>query len=157
MKLIFPVLIATTLAATLALPAAADQAPSAHQHEAPAQIQRHQAPEDARVYIASPLDGSTVGQTFVVRFGLAGMGVAPSGVVRTNTGHHHLLIDAEQLPPGNMPIPSDEHHVHFGGGQTQTVLHLKPGTHTLQLVLGDARHVQFKPSIVSRKITVHVM
>lgn len=116
----------------------------------------HQAPADARVYIISPADGATVGRDVTVRFGLAGMGVAPAGTTKENTGHHHLLIDVAALPPAGQPIPNDERHKHFGGGQTETVLHLAPGTHTLQLELGDANHVPFDPPVVSKKITVHV-
>jgi len=142
MKFIMPLL----FAAALSVPVAASAA-------APA---RQQAPADARVYIISPQDGSTVGENVTVRFGLSGMGVAPAGVERANTGHHHLLIDVKELPPGDQPIPSDAQHVHFGAGQTETVLHLKPGTHTLQLDLGDAGHRQFDPPLVSKKITIHV-
>jgi hypothetical protein len=114
------------------------------------------APADARVYIVSPRDGATVPQSFTVRFGLKGMGVAPAGVDKANTGHHHLLVDAKALPPAGQPIPNDAQHRHFGGGQTETVLKLAPGTHTLQLELADANHVPFDPPLVSRKITVHV-
>ncbi len=138
---------ALLLATLLATPALAADEPA---------LPRHAAPSDARVYIISPLDGSTVGQTFTVRFGLSGMGVAPSGVARDNTGHHHLLIDVDTLPSGDAPIPADDRHIHFGGGQTEAVIHLAPGTHTLQLDLGDANHMQFNPPLVSRKITVHV-
>ncbi|MBN8734898.1 MAG: DUF4399 domain-containing protein [Xanthomonadales bacterium] len=116
----------------------------------------HKAPADARVYIISPADGATVGRDVTVRFGLSGMGVAPAGVEREHTGHHHLLIDVATLPAAGQPIPNDEHHMHFGGGQTETVLHLAPGTHTLQLELGDANHVPFDPPVVSSKITIHV-
>ena len=121
-----------------------------------ASLQRQHAPSTARVYIISPADGATVGQHVTVRFGLSGMGVAPAGVDREKTGHHHLLIDVDALPPGDMPIPSDAHHLHFGGGQTQTDLELAPGTHTLQLDLGDAHHMQFDPPLVSKRITIHV-
>jgi hypothetical protein len=82
--------------------------------------------------------------------------VAPAGVDKANTGHHHLLVDAKALPPAGQPIPNDAQHRHFGGGQTETVLKLAPGTHTLQLELADANHVPFDPPLVSRKITVHV-
>lgn len=116
----------------------------------------HTAPAGARVYIISPADGATVGREFTVRFGLAGMGVAPAGVDRPDTGHHHLLIDVKELPAAGQPIPNDAHHRHFGGGQTETVLKLAPGTHTLQLELGDANHVPFAPPVVSKRITVHV-
>ena len=115
-----------------------------------------QAPADAEVYIISPSDGATVGQDVTVRFGLKGMGVAPAGVAREHTGHHHLLLDVSGLPAAGQPIPADARHIHFGGGQTQTTLKLAPGTHTLQLELGDQNHVPFEPAVVSKKITIHV-
>lgn len=114
------------------------------------------APVDAAVYFISPSDGASVGQEFTVRFGLKGMGVAPAGVAREHTGHHHLLVDVKELPGAGRPIPKDDNHLHFGGGQTETTLKLKPGTHTLQLELGDANHVPFDPPLVSKRITIHV-
>lgn len=114
------------------------------------------APAGAEVYIISPRDGADVGQQFTVQFGLKGMGVAPAGVGKKNTGHHHLLVDVKQLPAAGQPIPSDVRHIHFGGGQTQTTLKLPPGTHTLQLELGDQNHIPFEPALVSKRITVHV-
>lgn len=113
-------------------------------------------PAGAEVYIISPKDGATVGQEFTVSFGLKGMGVAPAGVKKEGTGHHHLLIDVKDLPPAGQVIPKDESHVHFGNGQTETTLKLKPGTHTLQLELADENHIPFDPAVVSKKITVHV-
>lgn len=136
------------LAALPAVTAAASEPASA--------LARHAAPADAAVYIISPEDGATVARKFTVRFGLKGMGVAPAGVDKPGTGHHHLLIDVDALPPGNMPIPADPQHIHFGGGQTETTIELAPGTHTLQLDLGDANHMQFQPPLVSQRITVHV-
>lgn len=124
--------------------------------EQTAPLPRHSAPEQARVYIISPSDGATVDSKFIVRFGLAGMGIAPAGVDKANTGHHHLMIDVDKLPAGTLPIPADQQHIHFGGGQTQTTLELAPGTHTLQLDLGDASHMQFDPVLVSKRITIHV-
>jgi hypothetical protein len=115
-----------------------------------------QAPSGAAVYIISPANGATVGQEVTVRFGLKGMGVAPAGVAKEHTGHHHLLVDVKELPAAGQPIPNDANHIHFGGGQTETTLKLKPGTHTLQLELGDQNHVPFDPAVVSKKITIHV-
>jgi hypothetical protein len=114
------------------------------------------ASSDAAVYIISPSDGASVGQQFTVRFGLKGMGVAPAGVAKEHTGHHHLLVDVKELPPAGQPIPKDDNHLHFGGGQTETTLKLKPGTHTLQLELGDENHVPFDPPLVSKRITIQV-
>jgi len=114
------------------------------------------APGGAEVYIISPVNGATVGQEVTVRFGLKGMGVAPAGVSKERTGHHHLLVDVKELPAAGQPIPNDANHIHFGGGQTETTLKLAPGTHTLQLELGDQNHVPFEPALVSKKITIDV-
>lgn len=122
----------------------------------PTPLPRHSAPANARVYIISPSDGATVDGKVTVRFGLEGMGIAPAGVDKANTTHHHLLIDVDKLPSQALPIPADKRHIHFGGGQTQTTLELAPGTHTLQLDLGDANHMQFDPPVVSKRITIHV-
>jgi hypothetical protein len=114
------------------------------------------APAGAEVYIVSPKDGATVGQSVTVVFGLKGMGVAPAGVKKEGTGHHHLLVDVKELPTAGQPIPKDDTHLHFGNGQTETTIKLAPGTHTLQLELADENHIPFDPAIVSKKITVHV-
>jgi Domain of unknown function (DUF4399) len=115
------------------------------------------APPNAVVYFINLKDGDTVTNPFKIRFGLRGMGVAPAGVDKPNTGHHHLLVDSTLTPEqAKEPLPADEHHLHFGGGQTETTLTLPPGRHTLQLVLGDWSHVPFNPPIVSPTITVDV-
>jgi hypothetical protein len=114
------------------------------------------APKNAYLYIGWPNDGEVVRKSnFRVWFGLRKMGVAPAGVEKSKTGHHHLIIDAP-LPPMDEEIPSDKHHLHFGKGQTETRVTLTPGTHTLQLLLGDHNHVPHNPPVMSRKITVTV-
>lgn len=113
------------------------------------------APAGAEVYIISPEDGATVTSPVTVRFGARGVGVAPAGVARENTGHHHLIIDSD-LPPLDQPIPKDDRHIHFGGGQTETRIELEPGKHTLQLLLGDDAHMPHDPPLVSKKITITV-
>jgi hypothetical protein len=109
------------------------------------------------VYFINIKDNDTVASPFKVQFGLAGMGVAPAGVEKDKTGHHHLLIDTKLTEEeAKEPIPADKQHVHFGGGQTEATVTLPPGQHTLQLVLGDWSHVPFSPPIVSPVITVTV-
>ncbi|UCD69528.1 MAG: DUF4399 domain-containing protein [Betaproteobacteria bacterium] len=121
----------------------------------PAAVARTPAPSDAEVYIISPRDGDTVTSPVTVKFGLKGMGVAPAGIDKPDTGHHHLLIDTG-LPALDAPIPADAHHRHFGGGQTETAIELTPGKHTLQLILGDKLHIPHEPPMMSRKITITV-
>lgn len=120
------------------------------------ELPRTQAPEGAEVYILSPEDGAEVSSPFVVRFGLRGMGVAPAGIQFLNTGHHHLLIDVDELPPDNLPLPTSDQVRHFGAGQTEVELELPPGEHSLQLVLGDHLHIPHDPPVRSEKITVTV-
>jgi len=112
-------------------------------------------PPGAKVYFISPQNGEAVSSPVTVRFGLKGMGVAPSGVEMANTGHHHLIIDAP-LPDLTVTIPTDDQHRHFGGGQTETEITLSPGQHTLQLVLGDYVHVPHTPAVISEQITITV-
>ena len=116
---------------------------------------RTPAPSDAEVYIISPADGDTVTSPVTVKFGLKGMGVAPAGVDKPNTGHHHLLIDTD-VPSLDAPVPNDANHKHFGGGQTETTIELAPGKHTLQLIMGDKLHIPHDPPVMSRKITITV-
>ena len=111
---------------------------------------------DASVYIIQPTDGQTVGKTFKVVFGLSNMGVAPAGTTKKNTGHHHILIDKKSLPDLTQPLPATDKIKHFGGGQTETMLTLEPGEHTLQLVLGNYAHIPHSRPIVSDKITITV-
>ncbi|MFK7744806.1 MAG: DUF4399 domain-containing protein [Roseobacter sp.] len=118
---------------------------------------------DAEVYFINLEDGQTVQSPVAVKFGLRGMGVAPAGTEKEMTGHHHLFINRPALGKGEdgadelaNGIPADENHVHFGGGQTETVLDLPPGDHTLQLVLGDYGHVPHATPVVSDVITITV-
>ena len=119
-------------------------------------IKRTPAPADAYCYIGWPSNGETVHTRHLkVWFGTRNFGIAPAGVEKPNTGHHHLLIDVD-LPPLDQPIPNDKNHLHFGNGQTETFIDLTPGTHTLQLLMGDANHIPFDPPVMSKKITIHV-
>ncbi|MEO9572999.1 MAG: DUF4399 domain-containing protein [Tateyamaria sp.] len=120
-------------------------------------------PENAAVYFIGLEDGDTVSSPVTVVFGLEGMGVAPAGTEKENTGHHHLLLNrppigegeegAEELEYG---LPADDNHIHFGGGQTQTTIDLPAGTHTMQLVLGDLNHIPHSPPVTSEVITITV-
>jgi hypothetical protein len=109
----------------------------------------------AELYFSDLKDGATIPPKATIRFGLREMGVAPAGSDRANSGHHHLLIDTE-LPPLDKPIPNDFNHLHFGTGQTEAEVTLKPGPHTLQLLLGDKDHIPHNPPVMSPRIKVVV-
>jgi hypothetical protein len=115
------------------------------------------APADAKVYFINLKDGDTVTSPVTIRFGLSGMGIAPAGTEMENTGHHHLIIDEKMEGEAlNEAIPVDEHHMHFGKGQTEATVTLAKGKHTLQLLLGDWSHVPHKAPVMSDIITVNV-
>jgi hypothetical protein len=122
---------------------------------APARAEPTASAPGAVVYFHAPMDGARVSQRVTVKIGLKEMGVAPAGVVKEFTGHHHLLIDTDMVPL-DQPIPSDYNHLHLGNGQTETVLTLSPGPHTLQLLLGDHQHMPHQPPVMSKKITIYV-
>jgi hypothetical protein len=114
------------------------------------QLARHLRDADRNGFVAIP-------QSLGDQFGLTGMGVAPAGVERPNTGHHHLLIDTTLSPDElKQPIVMDAKHMHFGGGQTETMLTLLPGQHSLQLQFADWLHVPFNPPVMSPAITLMV-
>ncbi|WP_191969967.1 DUF4399 domain-containing protein [Methylobacterium planeticum] len=116
---------------------------------------RKSSPPGARVYFVQPRNGAVISRKTTIRFGLVGMGVAPAGFDKANTGHHHLLIDTPLRSPDER-IPNDFNHLHFGLGQTEAQVTLPLGTHTLQLVLADADHIPHSPVVMSEPIKVLV-
>jgi hypothetical protein len=118
--------------------------------------ERTAAPSGVELYIISPKDGEAVKTPFVVRFGLKGMGVAPAGVRFEATGHHHLLVDTAAPSNLDLPLPVTDKVLHFGKGQTETILDLPAGTHTLQLLLGDHNHIPHATPVLSPQITITV-
>ena len=111
---------------------------------------------EIELYFIEPKDGATLNGPVKIVFGLSGMGVAPAGIDFPNTGHHHLLVDLENLPNLSKPIPADKNHIHFGKGQTQTVLELPKGIRTLQLLMGNYLHIPHREPVISDKITIFV-
>ena len=111
---------------------------------------------DAEVFIISPLNKEIVSSPVEIIFGITNMTVAPAGIKKELSGHHHLVIDTDILPNLSRPIPSNEKHLHFGKGQTRTSIDLKSGTHTLQLIFGDYVHIPHNKPLISKKITITV-
>jgi hypothetical protein len=119
-------------------------------------IPRTASPANAKLYIVNLANGATVKSPVTIVFGLSGMGIAPAGVQFENAGHHHLLVDAELPKDAGLPLPATDNIKHFGKGQTEATIELKPGKHTLQLVLGDHNHIPFNPVVASPQITITV-
>ena len=109
-----------------------------------------------KVYFINLEDGDRLESPFLIQFGLSGMGIAPAGTDRANTGHHHLLINVNEIDLSK-PIPSSSSHIHFGGGQTESLIDLAPGDYSMQLVLGDMTHTPHNPPIISQRINITVI
>ncbi|MGB1158708.1 MAG: DUF4399 domain-containing protein [Porticoccaceae bacterium] len=114
------------------------------------------AADGAEVRILSPENNQVVSSPLTVVFGANNVTISPAGDNQPNSGHHHLLIDIAELPDLSAPLPATEQIIHFGKGQTETVLELAPGTHTLQLLLGNYLHIPHSKPIMSEKITITV-
>jgi hypothetical protein len=111
---------------------------------------------EQNVYFINLQDGDKLESPIFIQFGLSGMGVAPAGTNREGTGHHHLLINVDDIDISR-PIPSSSNHIHFGGGQTETTIDLPSGVYTLQLLLGNMSHIPHNPPVVSEKIKIEVI
>lgn len=121
----------------------------------PAAMPQTASADGASVFFIMPADGATVSNPVSIEFGISGMDIVKAGDNQPHSGHHHLLIDTG-LPDLGLPIPADEHHVHFGDGSTSTEITLPPGEHTLQMLLGDHLHIPHNPPLVSEQITITV-
>tara|TARA_B100000242_G_scaffold55868_1_gene33505 strand:- start:2195 stop:2593 length:399 start_codon:yes stop_codon:yes gene_type:complete len=111
---------------------------------------------EKELYFIEPKDGEIVNGPVKIVFGLSGMGVAPAGIDFPNTGHHHLLVDLENLPDLSKPIPANKNFIHFGKGQTEAILELPKGKRTLQLLMGNYLHIPHKEPVISDKITIFI-
>ena len=120
----------------------------------------HYWPKGARVFIVSPKSGATVTSPVTIKFGFKGVKLAPAGDKTPMSGHFHILIDQGLPDDLSVPLPANDHILHYGKAQTEATLDaskLPPGKHTLQLVMGDASHIPHSPPLVSRKITITVL
>ncbi len=119
-------------------------------------LTRVPSPANAKVFFQGLKNGDEVSQNLMVKFGAEGIAVEPAGEVKEGSGHFHLLIDVETLPPLDQPIPFTDQMLHFGQAQTTATIHLEPGTHTLQILLAAGNHVPHDPAIMSEKIKIVV-
>jgi len=112
--------------------------------------------DDAQVWFVSPKDQAQVSSPVTIIFGSSNLNIAPAGDNQPNSGHHHLLVDMEELPALDMPLPASDRVIHFGKGQTEATIELSPGSHSLQLLLGNYAHVPHSRPVMSEKITILV-
>lgn len=105
------------------------------------------------VYFANIKDGDQLASPFKVEMGVRGMEVRPAGELQEGSGHHHLLINEDPIPKGEVII-NDETHLHFGGGDTETEIDLKPGRYRLTMQFADGAHRSYGERWAT---TIHVI
>ena len=124
------------------------------------EIPNSSSPANAQVYFLSPTNGQVFkaadSEGIAVEFGLNGMKVSPAGIAVPDSGHHHLLINMNELPDLTKPLPASDQVLHFGKGQTSTRIQLPPGSHRLQLVLGNHVHIPHNPPVMSNVIEIEI-
>lgn len=109
---------------------------------------------EARAYFTNIKDGDSRESPFVVRFGLSMRGLVPAGHEVGRAGHHHLLINKRLPLDFTKPLPFTDQYIHFGAGEMETVLDLKPGTYKLSLLLADQAHIPY--FVYSKPISIRV-
>jgi len=100
-------------------------------------------------------DGDVIESPFVARFGLAMRGIVPAGKTVGRAGHHHLLVNQSLPMDFKKPLPFNDQYIHFGKGQMEAVLNLKPGKYNLTLLLADEGHIPY--FVYSRPVQITVV
>ena len=100
----------------------------------------------ARVFFKNLKNGQVIPTKYKVEFGIEGIAVKPAGEIVPGTGHHHLVIDGDAVPAGQV-VPIDATHLHFGKGQTEAEIELKPGKHKLLLQFANGAHISYGPEL----------
>ena len=112
-------------------------------------------PAGAKVVFRNLKNDARVTSPLKVEMGTDKIKVDTAGPVVAGSGHHHLFIDAEDSLMAGTVVPKDSTHLHFGKGQTETVIKLSPGKHKLTLQFADGLHRSYG-SKLSTTIIVNV-
>jgi hypothetical protein len=114
-------------------------------------------PANAKVFFVNLKDGQTVTSPLKIEMGVENLKVdTANGILKSASGHHHLLVDVDSIATEKVVPPTDSlHHYHFGKAQTSAEIKLTPGKHTLVLQFADAMHRSYGSKLTSR-ITVDV-
>ncbi|MEO6094943.1 MAG: DUF4399 domain-containing protein [Fibrobacteria bacterium] len=108
-----------------------------------------------KVYFGNLEDGSNVESPFKVSMKAENLIVEPATMgVTEGHGHFHIIVDASLASPSE-PMSKDEKHIHYGNGQSEALLDLPVGQHTLILQFAKGDHVPYDPPLY-QQIQVNV-
>lgn len=112
-----------------------------------------------RVFFANLSDGDEVTSPVHVEFGIENFEIVAAQdpvVVEEGKGHHHLAIDADCKPAGEV-IEKAAPWIHFGDGSSSIDVQLPPGPAQLTLQVGDGEHRTLDEEGLCATITVNVV
>jgi hypothetical protein len=124
-------------------------------HASMAMTSKASVPEGATVYFKNLKDGETVSSPVKVEMGAKGISVDSAGTVKPNSGHFHILIDAEDSIPTGEVVAKDSTHLHFGNAQQEASLTLPSGKHKLTLQFADGAHRSYGSKLATT-VTINV-
>ncbi|MGF1704327.1 DUF4399 domain-containing protein [Enterovibrio baiacu] len=113
-------------------------------------------PGDAIAYFISPKDGDVVPPRFLVKAGVKHRNEAALGVKTPDFRHYHILINLDDLVDFSAPLSENANIRHLDAGASDIFLSLPKGKHTLQILMGDDKHIPHAPPILSQAITITV-
>ncbi len=110
---------------------------------------------DKKVYFGNLENHAQVESPFKVEMKAENLIVEPAIMgIREGAGHFHIIVDGPLSPPGS-PIAKNSTHIHYGNGESTTVLDLPVGEHTLGLQFAKGDHVAYDPPLI-QLITIMV-
>jgi hypothetical protein len=108
-----------------------------------------------KVHFGNLEDGAEVESPFTVEMVAENLVVEPAANgVKDGHGHFHILVNTPVIRSME-PVPVTPQHIHYGQGQTEAVLDLPVGEHTLILQFAKGDHRPYDPQI-TQEIKVRV-
>ncbi len=103
---------------------------------------------DKKVYFGNLANFAQLESPFKVEMKAENLIVEPAIMgIKDGSGHFHIIVDGPLSPPGS-PIVKNETHIHYGQGESETVLDLPVGPHTLVLQFAKGDHIPYDPALV---------
>ena len=106
-------------------------------------------PAGASVAFKNLKNGETVTSPVKVEMVATGISVDSAGAVKPNSGHFHILVDAEDSIPAGVVVAKDSTHLHYGNAQQEATLNLPAGKHKLTLQFADGAHRSYGSKLSS--------
>lgn len=100
------------------------------------------------VFFEEPEEGAEVGSDFRVVLGTENLEIVEAGVFDPATGHHHIFVDVDPSPMGEVIPAGVPEVIHMGDGSGEYMFEgMEPGEHRLIAVVADGAHIPLEPMV----------